>query len=122
MSKEQEQFEADYLAAFPIAVASQPNLFEKDSDGDYGNVKACAAFGAWLQQAKRHEAEKAELEKQKSSLCGLMEDLLENMVQPPERNCSCHISPPCGDCVDWGGLREVIECCKSSIAKCGVKS
>ena len=24
----------------------------------------------------------------------------------PDSNCSCHISPPCGDCVNWGGLRE----------------
>lgn len=57
----QDLFEKDYLAAFPVAVASQHNLFEKDSDGDYWSVKACAAFGVWLQQAKRHEAEEAEL-------------------------------------------------------------
>lgn len=27
----------------------------------------------------------------------------------PERNCSCHLSPPCNDCVDHGYAREVIE-------------
>ena len=27
----------------------------------------------------------------------------------PDRNCSCHLSPPCGDCVNYGGAREVIE-------------
>ena len=25
----------------------------------------------------------------------------------PEKNCSCHISPPCGDCVDYSHLREL---------------
>lgn len=43
-----------------------------------------------------------------SLLCAL-EDLLNNMGRPPDSNCSCHISPPCNDCVDHAGLREAIE-------------
>jgi hypothetical protein len=27
----------------------------------------------------------------------------------PEPNCSCHISPPCGDCVDYASVREADE-------------
>lgn len=27
----------------------------------------------------------------------------------PEKNCSCHISPPCGNCVDFGLQRELME-------------
>ena len=36
-------------------------------------------------------------------------DLLENVEEPPDRNCSCHISPPCNDCVDYGGLRGALK-------------
>lgn len=31
---------------------------------------------------------------------------LERCEEPPDRNCSCHIAPPCGDCVEYSGLRE----------------
>lgn len=27
----------------------------------------------------------------------------------PQRNCSCHINPPCSWCVDWAGLHEQLE-------------
>ncbi|MGC7464214.1 hypothetical protein QT654_20800 [Xanthomonas citri pv. citri] len=43
-----------------------------------------------------------------SSLEAALERLLEVTEHPPARNCSCHLSPPCSDCVDWGGLREAI--------------
>lgn len=33
-------------------------------------------------------------------------DELSANVNPPGRNCSCHISPPCNDCVDFTGQRE----------------
>jgi hypothetical protein len=32
-------------------------------------------------------------------------DLMDETDTPPDRNCSCHLSPPCADCVDWSGLR-----------------
>ena len=38
-----------------------------------------------------------------------IESLVENVDRPPYANCSCHISPPCSDCVDYGGLREAFE-------------
>ena len=33
-------------------------------------------------------------------------DELSANVNPPSRNCSCHINPPCNDCVDFTGQRE----------------
>jgi hypothetical protein len=42
----------------------------------------------------------------------LLRELLEgwyNDVSIPDSNCSCHISPPCSDCVNYGGLRETAE-------------
>lgn len=35
-------------------------------------------------------------------------DALDDLVpEPPDRNCSCHINPPCSDCVDHSEVREV---------------
>lgn len=38
-----------------------------------------------------------------SGLCELVD------AQTPTKNCSCHISPPCNDCIDNGHTRELIE-------------
>lgn len=51
---------------------------------------------------------------QVSRLKGLMAELLEE-VYVPESNCSCHIAPPCNDCVENAGLRELISDCKRAI-------
>jgi hypothetical protein len=29
------------------------------------------------------------------------------LIETPPPNCSCHLSPPCSDCVDYGWSREV---------------
>lgn len=50
-------------------------------------------------------------------LLGALTDLLDNMVEPPDRNCSCHISPPCNDCFEWQGLRSAIESANDAIKK-----
>lgn len=39
-----------------------------------------------------------------------------DMIDVPEPNCSCHICPPCSDCVEYGGLRDVIETARGAIA------
>jgi len=33
-------------------------------------------------------------------------ELFRSYIDIPERNCRCHISPPCNDCVEYGALRE----------------
>lgn len=38
-----------------------------------------------------------------------VEYLLESIEEPPDRNCSCHLNPPCNDCVTWGAEREARE-------------
>jgi hypothetical protein len=44
-----------------------------------------------------------------AKLAVALEDLMEATGEPPDRNCSCHISPPCPDCIDYGGWREALE-------------
>jgi len=34
-------------------------------------------------------------------------EFLELIPAPPEPNCSCFISPPCNDCVEYAGEREI---------------
>ncbi len=45
-----------------------------------------------------------------------IESLVENVDRPPDANCSCCISPPCSDCVDYGGLREAFEWVDTALA------
>lgn len=50
----------------------------------------------------------------------LLEALREFLVmteEPPESNCSCHIAPPCADCVNHSGLREAFDIARAAIAK-----
>ncbi len=43
------------------------------------------------------------------SLRAALSQVLEATDEPPPRNCSCHLAPPCSDCVEWGWLREARE-------------
>lgn len=46
----------------------------------------------------------------------LLQDLTE-FIDVPEKNCSCHLSPPCGDCVEYAGIRETIESANQILAE-----
>jgi len=43
--------------------------------------------------------------------------LFENITPPPEANCSCHMSPPCSDCVNYGAEREAIVIARATLEK-----
>lgn len=49
------------------------------------------------------------LSQQKNTLHVRLSHLLECIEEPPDANCSCHVNPPCFDCVDHSGLREAIK-------------
>lgn len=57
-----------------------------------------------------------EARKQRDRLATWVECLLDRMILPPDPNCSCHISPPCDDCVEYSGLREAVEETQSALA------
>jgi hypothetical protein len=56
-------------------------------------------------------------------LLGLVDDLtaaLETLVEftdVPDVNCSCHLNPPCVDCVEYGGIRDALERARVVLAK-----
>ena len=51
------------------------------------------------------------------TLIAALELMLEAIPEPPEANCSCHISPPCNDCVDYAGEREAFDFARSALEK-----
>ena len=61
-------------------------------------------------------AEREALIAQRDALLGALQDFVDN-DDTPERNCSCHLSPPCQDCVDFGGRREMLSNARNVIAK-----
>lgn len=52
-------------------------------------------------------------------LRALAEMILDFVNEPPDRNCSCHISPPCIDCVENSGLRELFEAARAALGPPG---
>ena len=58
-------------------------------------------------RADIHEAEMEALKAENANLKGLLEDWLNCSETPPDSNCSCHINPPCNDCIEWAYLREM---------------
>jgi hypothetical protein len=45
-----------------------------------------------------------------------LSDLLDQTETPPDTNCSCHIAPPCHDCVEYSGIRYAIKQARTTIA------
>lgn len=51
-------------------------------------------------------------------LLAALQDLVA-VIDVPDANCACHVSPPCGDCVEYGGLRAALADAAAAIAKAG---
>lgn len=54
---------------------------------------------------------------QRDQLLEALESLYSITEPAPEKNCSCHFFPPCGDCVDYSALRDAMESAEEAIAK-----
>jgi len=46
-------------------------------------------------------------EEQNKKLMGLLQEV-NDVIVIPEARCSCHIAPPCNDCVEWSAARELM--------------
>ena len=55
------------------------------------------------------EGELSRLRAINAELLAALDGLAEVADLAPEPHCSCHNAPPCGDCVEWGGLREALK-------------
>lgn len=79
------------------------------------NVELTAKCNWYNSDGARLERERDELKRQLAECKGLLSNLMEVVEEPPESNCSCHISPPCSDCVEWSGLREALSEARTAI-------
>jgi hypothetical protein len=48
------------------------------------------------------------LVKENTQLKYLLAAAKELIEEPPAKNCTCFINPPCSDCVDYGHLRDIL--------------
>ena len=56
----------------------------------------------------------AELEAEVARLRGALEVCAAELYAP-DPACSCHIHPPCGDCTDYGSIREAIDFARTAL-------
>lgn len=54
---------------------------------------------------------------ERDELAIALELFLDAVEDPPERNCPCHISAPCNDCVNHSGLREAFSTARAALFK-----
>jgi hypothetical protein len=66
---------------------------------------------------KDHFAEITKLKTQREDLAESLQSLLDFTDEPPDKNCSCHINPLCGDCVCYSEIREVIKIARQALLK-----
>ncbi len=80
------------------------------------NIKLKSAISRMADENIEFKEQLATVTAQRNSLEGALKLMLERIQEPPDSNCSCHISPPCNDCVDFGGEREAFEVAKEALA------
>ena len=101
---------------------------------EHGVEKACddaeAQVVAWLETINGIDAlieqariaERAACAATAPDLLWALETIIDASPEPPEANCSCHICPPCRDCVDYEELREAYRYVRAAIAKAAGES
>lgn len=57
-----------------------------------------------------------ELQEERADMAQLLEEFIDYTVVP-DANCSCHLSPPCSDCVEYSQIRDFIEQANTAVQK-----
>lgn len=83
-----------------ITAAANTELLANRNHGEPASI-------ADLWNALRAAAPQPECVERENGLRSHLESLLE-LIDVPEANCSCHVAPPCGDCVEHGAMREAV--------------
>lgn len=64
---------------------------------------------ATLKKMKRLADGGDNLRRKAGALLECIETLKDHLPDIPDSNCSCHLCPPCSDCVNWSALREAMD-------------
>lgn len=86
-----------------------PMRADEGWDADDLRTYAREALAPVVARAEKAEAEAERLTRLVAHMGETLERAEDYLPVPPERNCSCHLSPPCGDCVDFSDLRDLYE-------------
>ena len=78
-------------------------------------IDTISGIDSLIEQARI--AERAACAATAPDLLWALETIIDASPEPPEANCSCHICPPCRDCVDYEELREAYRYVRAAIAK-----
>lgn len=70
-------------------------------------VESTEAHAAWCIKTLYEAMVRVEAER--AAAKSVIQGFLDYAEEPPAPNCSCHISPPCEDCVSYSALREVFD-------------
>ena len=98
-------------AAVEAAVAlSTPASCMKLNLSDEELKQIAAAPGHIVLEPERNDPRLAEL-------VGVLRLFLEQTEEPPDPNCSCFIAPPCSDCIQHAGLREIFALARTALEK-----
>lgn len=76
----------------------------------------CSQWDAHLKPFRERQRKEDLVRAAAPDLLQSLKELIAN-TYCPETNCSCHISPPCSDCVEWAGIREILANARAAVAK-----
>ena len=107
---------SDNIEAMLLAANAIESLERQLAESQDDNTKLRSAVSRMADENIEFKEQLATVTAQRNSLEGALELMLERIQEPPDSNCSCHISPPCNDCVDFGGEREAFEVAKEALA------
>jgi hypothetical protein len=51
----------------------------------------------------------------RKELRALASMVLDFCSEPPDPNCSCHVAPPCFDCVEHSGMRDLFAAARAAL-------
>lgn len=107
-----------YDSAYPGSMFERPDggFVERDDAQSLANaLLALIKSGDDASQGLIEQV--VDLTFQRDKLLEALTALLDVTYEPPDKNCSCHISPPCNDCIDNGPVREAIAAAKHIISE-----
>ena len=91
-----------------------------EAEGRLAVSEMAGVVGGWKARAEAAEAERdalrAELAEAKMHVAEMI-TAFEEHVALPDKNCSCHISPPCGDCTENDYARETLSEARAFLAR-----
>lgn len=99
-----------------VVVSTVPSPGTENSKTGHSDPASVKHYGGCLIAESIWNPADARVMAAAPSMLNLLEEFVEN-VYVPDANCSCHLAPPCSDCVEHGHIREILGNAKALIAE-----